>query len=418
MLMLALGFSLNLLTLLAMVLAIGLVVDDAIVVVENVHRHIEEGLTPLQASLVGAREIAGPVIAMTITLAAVYAPIGFLTGLTGSLFREFAFTLAGAVIISGVVALTLSPMMCSLILQGHGSQGRFANLIDRVFTRVTDWYGRRLDRSLDYRPVTALFAVAVLGITAFLFLHTKSELAPEEDQGIVFSLIKAPQYANLDYVDVYGQQIDEAFASFPETDTRFIVNGMQGGPNGGIAGMILKPWDERERSAMELNPLVQGKLNEITGEQVFAFSLPPLPGSTGGLPVQMVISSPAGYETVFQLMEQIKDAARKSGLFIVTDSDLAFNNPVIRVHIDRSKASDLGVTMAAIGDTLATMVGGNYVNRFNLNGRSYEVIPQVPRAERLTPESLGQYYVMTRSGEPGAAVDPGPHRRTAPRPTR
>ena len=208
MLMLALGFSLNLLTLLAMVLAIGLVVDDAIVVVENVHRHIEEGLTPLQASLVGAREIAGPVIAMTITLAAVYAPIGFLTGLTGSLFREFAFTLAGAVIISGVVALTLSPMMCSLILKPHGSQGRFAALVDRTFTRVTGWYGRRLDRSLDYRPVTALFAVAVLAITAFLFTHTSAELAPEEDQGIVFSLIKAPQYANLDYVDVYGSQVD------------------------------------------------------------------------------------------------------------------------------------------------------------------------------------------------------------------
>ncbi len=400
MLMLALGFSLNLLTLLAMVLAIGLVVDDAIVVVENVHRHIEEGLTPLQAALVGAREIAGPVIAMTITLAAVYAPIGFLTGLTGSLFREFAFTLAGAVVISGVVALTLSPMMCSLILQGHGSQGRFANLVDRTFTRVTDWYGRRLDRTLDYRPATALFAVAVLAITAFLFTHTSAELAPEEDQGIVFSVIKAPQYANLDYVDVYGKQIDQAFASFPETETRFILNGMQGGPSSGFAGMILKPWDERERSAKTLNPLVQGKLSEITGEQVFAFSLPPLPGSTGGLPVQMVISSPAGYETVFKLMEQIKDAARKSGLFIVTDSDLAFNNPVIRVHVDRSKANDLGITMASIGDTLATMVGGNYVNRFNLNGRSYEVIPQVPRAERLRPEDLGQYYVMTRSGEP------------------
>ena len=303
-------------------------------------------------------------------------------------------------IISGVVALTLSPMMCSLILKAHGSQGRFADLIDRTFTRVTDWYGRRLDRSLDFRPVTALFAVVVLGITAFLFLHTKSELAPEEDQGIVFSLVKAPQYANLDYVDAYGKQLDEAFASFPETDTRFIVNGMQGGPNSGIAGMILKPWDERERTAMELNPLVQAKLNEITGEQVFAFSLPPLPGSTGGLPVQMVISSPAGYETVFGLMEEIKAAARKSGMFIVTDSDLAFNNPVIRVNIDRSKANDLGITMAAIGDTLATMVGGNYVNRFNLNGRSYEVIPQVPRAQRLSPESLGQYYVMTRSGEP------------------
>ncbi|MGE3294234.1 MAG: MexW/MexI family multidrug efflux RND transporter permease subunit [Geminicoccaceae bacterium] len=400
MLMLALGFSINLLTLLAMVLAIGLVVDDAIVVVENVHRHIEEGLTPLQASLVGAREIAGPVVAMTITLAAVYAPIGFLAGLTGSLFREFAFTLAGAVIISGVVALTLSPMMCSLILKPHGSQGRFADFLDRTFTRVENGYGRRLDRTLDYRPVTALFAVSVLVITGFLFTHTKSELAPEEDQGIVFSLIKAPQYANLDYVDYYGAQIDKAFASFPETDTRFVVNGMEGGPSSGMAGMILKPWDERERSQQQLNSLVQGRLNEITGEQVFAFSLPPLPGSTGGLPVQMVISSPAGYETVFRLMEDIKAKARQSGLFIVTDSDLAFNNPVIRIQIDRSKANDLGITMASIGETLAVMVGGNYVNRFNLNGRSYEVIPQVPRSDRLTPESLGQYYVSTRSGEP------------------
>jgi multidrug efflux pump len=399
MLMLALGFSLNLLTLLAMVLAIGLVVDDAIVVVENVHRHIEEGLTPTQAALVGAREIAGPVVAMTITLAAVYAPIGFLTGLTGALFREFAFTLAGAVIISGVVALTLSPMMCSLILKPHGSQGRFANFVDRTFTRIENAYGRRLDRTLDYRPVTALFAIAVLAMTAFLFTHTSAELAPQEDQGIVFAVIKAPQYANLDYVDAYGKQVDQAFASFPETDTRFIVNGMQGGPSSGIAGMILKPWDERTRKAQALNPLVQGKLSEITGEQVFAFSLPPLPGSTGGLPVQMVISSPAGYETVFNLMEQIKAAARKSGLFIVTDSDLAFNNPEIRVKVDRSKANDLGITMASVGNTLATMVGGNYVNRFNLSGRSYEVIPQVPRTERLTPESLGRYYVKTVSDE-------------------
>lgn len=398
-LMLALGFSLNLLTLLAMVLAIGLVVDDAIVVVENVHRHIEEGLTPLQASLVGAREIAGPVIAMTITLAAVYAPIGFLTGLTGALFREFAFTLAGSVIISGIVALTLSPMMCSMILKGHGSQGRFANLIDRTFTKVTGWYGRRLDNSLNYRPVTALFAVAVLVLTGFLFTHTQSELAPEEDQGIVFSLVKAPQYANRDYVDVFGTQVDQAFASFPETDTRFVINGLEGGPNSGIAGMILKPWEERTRSAQALNPLVQAELSKITGESVFAFSLPPLPGSTGGLPVQMVISSPAGYETVFKLMEELKAAARKSGLFIVTDSDLAFNNPVIRIQVDRAKANDLGITMASVGEALGTMVGGNYVNRFNLNGRSYEVIPQVPRADRLNAESLGQYHVKTLSGE-------------------
>ena len=270
-------------------------------------------------------------------------------------------------IISGVVALTLSPMMCSLILKPHGSQGRFAawsTAPSRASTalvrpppataRSTTGRSPPCSRSRCWR------------ITAFLFLHTNAELAPEEDQGIVFSLIKAPQYANLDYVDAYGEQVDEAFASFPETDIRFIVNGMEGGPNNGFAGMILKPWDERERTAKELNPLVQAKLNEITGEQVFVFSLPPLPGSTGGLPVQMVISSPAGYETVFRLMEEIKAAARKSGMFIVTDSDLAFNNPVIRVQIDRSKANDLGITMAAIGDTLATMVGGNYVNRFNL----------------------------------------------------
>ena len=347
MLMLALGFSLNLLTLLAMVLAIGLVVDDAIVVVENVHRHIEEGMTPVQAALVGAREIAGPVVAMTITLAAVYAPIGFLTGLTGALFREFAFTLAGAVIISGVVALTLSPMMCSLILKPHGSQGRFANFVDRTFTRVENavWPPARPDARLppgdgavrdrragDHRP-----SCSPTPAPSWRRRRTRASSS---------RVIKAPQYANLDYVDAYGKQLDEAFASFPETDTRFIVNGMQGGPSSGIAGMILKPWDERNRNAQALNPLVQGKLSEITGEQVFAFSLPPLPGSTGGLPVQMVISSPAGYETVFNLMEQIKAEARKSGLFIVTDSDLAFNNPVIRIKVDRSKANDLGITMA------------------------------------------------------------------------
>src|SRR6202030_1032380 len=209
-LMAALGFSLNLLTLLAMVLAIGLVVDDAIVVLENVYRHIEEGLSAAQAALVGAREIAGPVISMTLTLAAVYAPIGFLGGVTGTLFREFAFTLAGAVIISGIVAVTLSPMMCSLLLSRTTAQGRFARLIDRVFSRLADGYGRRLERSLDYRPVTALFAVAVFAALAFMYLHTKKELAPEEDQGVLFALTKAPQYANLDYSDAYGDELDKA----------------------------------------------------------------------------------------------------------------------------------------------------------------------------------------------------------------
>ena len=395
--MLALGFSFNLLTLLAMVLATGLVVDDAIVVVENIYRHIEEGKTPVQAALIGAREIVGPVVAMTITLAAVYAPIGFLTGLTGSLFREFAFTLAGAVVISGIVALTLSPMMCSMLLKGE-SQGWLARVIDRSFHAATQWYGRRLDRSLDYRAITVLFAAVVLGLVYFLFMHSSAELAPAEDQGVIFALAKGPQYANLDYVEAYARQIDSIYAAFPETNTRFVANG-RGGVNLGFSGFVLKPWNERKRTAQQIMPLVQQQLNAIDGLQVFAFMLPPLPGSIGGLPVQMVITAPTDFHSIYDAMESIKDQARKSGMFIVVDSDLNFTNPAIRIKVDRSKANDLGITMAAVGDTLATMLGGNYVNRFDLNGRSYEVIPQVPRIERLTPQLLGQYYVKTVSGD-------------------
>ncbi|MBV9559155.1 MAG: efflux RND transporter permease subunit, partial [Bradyrhizobium sp.] len=396
-LMLAMGFSFNLLTLLAMVLAIGLVVDDAIVVVENIHRHLEEGLPPVQASLKGAREIVGPVISMTITLAAVYAPIGFLGGLTGSLFREFAFTLAGSVIVSGVIALTLSPMMCSVFLKS-ADDGRFARLVNRVFGAMTRWYGRRLDRSLDYRPVTMLFAVTMLGLVGFLWLHTASELAPEEDQGIVFAVTKAPKYANIDYLDFYGEKLDKAFRKFPETDLRFALNGING-PQNGIAGMLLTAWDERTRSSIKLKPLVQAELSKIEGVQAFAFNLPPLPGGPGGLPVQMVINSTAGFQTVYEQMEKLKDGARKSGLFIVSDSDLAFNQPNVKVTIDRTKAQDLGVNMQNLGSTLAVLLGGNYINRFNLEGRSYQVIPQVPRDKRLSPESLGGYYVATNTGQ-------------------
>jgi multidrug efflux pump len=397
--MAALGFSLNLLTLLAMVLAIGLVVDDAIVVLENVYRHIEQGRTPAQAALIGAREIASPVISMTLTLAAVYAPIGFLGGVTGALFREFAFTLAGAVIISGIIAVTLSPMMCSVLLTREMSQGRFARVIDRAFSRLAEWYGRRLERSLDYRPVTALFAAAVFVSLAFMYMNTKAELAPEEDQGVLFALTKAPQYANLDYADAYGDKLDKAFASFPETDLRFVVNG-RFGPNQGIAGAILKPWRERSRSSQQLKPLMQRKVAGVEGLNAFVFSLPPLPATIGGLPVQMVLYSPGDYEQIYQTMQQIKAAARKSGLFMVIDSDLDFNQPVIGVKIDRSKANQLGITMQSIGNTLAVLVGENYINRFNLRGRSYEVIPQVPRADRLTPETLTHYYVTSAAGQP------------------
>ncbi len=395
--MAAFGFSLNLLTLLAMVLAIGLVVDDAIVVLENIYRHIEDGMSPPQAALVGAREIAGPVISMTLTLAAVYAPIGFLGGVTGTLFREFAFTLAGAVIISGIVAVTLSPMMCSLLLK-HTSQGWFGRLVDRLFTRLAAAYGRRLDRSLEYRPVTMLFAAAVLLSLGFMYMKTSKELAPEEDQGVLFALTKAPQYANLDYTDKYGDELEKVFASVPESDLRFVVNG-RFGPNQGIAGAILKPWDERSRSAQSLKQVLQQKANAVEGMSAFVFSLPPLPASIGGLPVQMVISSTGDFKTIYEQMEKIKAAARKSGKFMVVDSDLAFNQPTIQIDIDRNKANDLGITMQAIGNTLALLVGENYVNRFNLNGRSYEVIPQVPRLERLSQDTLTNYYVNSASGE-------------------
>ncbi|WP_298364403.1 multidrug efflux RND transporter permease subunit [Azospirillum sp.] len=395
--MLAMGFSINLLTLLAMVLAIGLVVDDAIVVVENVHRHLEEGKSPVVSAIIGAREIIGPVISMTITLAAVYAPIGFLGGLTGALFREFAFTLAASVIVSGVVALTLSPMMCSVILTGHGEQGRFAAFLDRSFDRLSGWYIRRLDGMLNYRAATLLFAFGVLLSVGYLFTNTMSELAPEEDQGILFGISKAPQYANLDYVDSFGKELDDAFKVFPETDTRFVLTGSPTLTQG-FAGMILKPWDERTRTAKELQPLAQAELNKITGINVFLVSPPALPGSTGGLPVQMVISSSGDYRTIFDAIERIKEAANNSGMFIVTDSDLQYDSPVIRLKIDRAKAADLGLSMKSVGDALAVMAGGNYVNRFNLNGRSYEVIPQVPRAQRLTPEDLAKFYVTTGSG--------------------
>jgi multidrug efflux pump len=321
-----------------------------------------------------------------------------LGGVTGTLFREFAFTLAGAVIISGIVAVTLSPMMCSLLLSRTSAQGWFARQIDRVFSRLADAYGRRLERSLDYRPVTALFAVAIFVALGFMYVNTKKELAPEEDQGVLFALTKGPQYANLDYLNAYGGELDKAFTSIPEAELRFVVNG-RFGPNQGIAGVILKPWGERSRSAAKIKPVLQQKVNSVEGMQAFVFSLPPLPASIGGLPVQMVISSTGDFHSIYDGMEKIKDAARKSGLFMVTDSDLAFNQPTIEITIDRNKANDLGITMQAIGDTLALLIGENYVNRFNLEGRSYQVIPQVPRLERLSADALTQYYVNSATGQ-------------------
>ena len=398
--LLALGYSINLLTLLAMVLAIGLVVDDAIVVVENIYRHIEEGLSPTDASIRGAREITGPVISMTITLAAVYAPIGFVSGLTGALFREFAFTLAGAVVVSGVVALTLSPMMCSKLLRPPPPEGTFsfARLLDRVFDFFRRVYAWCLGHSLNFRPLTLLVLAGVLVLTAILFMTTPRELAPEEDQGVLFALIKAPQYGNLDYIERSTMQLSKFAAELPEYDHLFAINGYQG-VSSGFGGIILKNWEDRKRSQKDILQALSPKFNSITGAKVIGFAPPALPGSTGGPPVQFVVRSFGDYKDIAATMAKIEEAAAKSGLFIFSDSDLKFDTPQLAMKIDAAKANRLGLSMQEIGSSLATFLGGNYVNRFNLYGRSYEVIPQVPRDNRLTPDWLTRYQLRTASGD-------------------
>ena len=399
-LMLAMGFSINLLTLLAMVLAIGLVVDDAIVVVENVHRHIKEGLSPVQAALIGAREIVGPVVAMTITLAAVYAPIGLLSGVTGVMFREFAFTLAGSVLISGVIALTLSPVMAASMLTRDMSDKKFARMVEHLYDRFSDAYGRRLDAMLDFRPAVLLFATVVLGSIFFLYSGSRSELAPPEDQGYLFGPLKGPQYANLDYVDAYARQFyNNVAAKVPELERVVNFNGQGGALNAGMFVFHFKPWAERTRSSAQIMAQIQAEAAKITGLRLLIFGPSSIPGSIGGPPVQLVISSIDGYESIFRVMTELKAEAYKSGLFAFIDSDLDYNTPTFKLKIDHAKANDLGITMGSISNTLAAMVGENYVNRFALNGRSYEVIPQVERNHRLTADDLTKYYVTTTNGQ-------------------
>ncbi|MBX9759947.1 MAG: multidrug efflux RND transporter permease subunit [Beijerinckiaceae bacterium] len=406
-LLLALGYSINLLTLLALVLAIGLVVDDAIVVVENIYRHIEEGMTPFDASIKGAREIAGPVVAMTITLAAVYAPIGFVTGLTGALFQEFAFTLAGAVVVSGVIALTLSPMMCSLLLKPHTAegQGRFARFLDRLFDRLRLRYERRLHKTLNFRALTVVILMGVLALTAVLYTSTPRELAPEEDQGFLLSIVKTPQYANLDYLERTTASVTKLLQDIPEKAHVFAINGMAG-VRQAFVGVIMKPWEERQRSTKQVQQQLQGRFPEVTGGAAFAFAPPALPGSSGGPPVQFVIRTTGDYQQLAQVLENVQKAARESGLFIFTDTDLKFDTPQYEVKIDSDKANRLGISMQDIGSSLATLLGGNFVNRFNLYGRSYQVVPQTPREFRETADWLTRYQVRTAGtpGNPGELV--------------
>jgi multidrug efflux pump len=402
-LMLVLGYSINLLTLLALVIAIGLVVDDAIIVVENIQRHIEEGMAPMDAALLGARELFTPIIAMTITLVAVYAPIGFAKGLTGSLFSEFAFTLAGTVLVSGVVALTLSPMMCSRLLRPDiGSRGP-EQFLDRQFSRLRVRYQHLLHRALDYVPVTLGFAVLVLVSIYFMFVTAPQELAPQEDQGIVLISSTAAANTSTDQLSRYTAALAADYQTIPEVDATFLFNGSPGrGPaatNLALTGLVLKPWSERARTVEQLIPEVQQRANRIAGLQSAAFSLPTLPGAGGGLPVQVVIGSPDAPAAVYQVAQQLNARAWQSGMFAFADVDMKYDRAQAEISIDRDKAATLGIDMEQLAIDLGTMLGGNYVNRFSLEGRSYKVIPQVQRRYRLNPDQLAEFRVATASGD-------------------
>jgi multidrug efflux pump len=398
-LMLLMGFSINLLTLLAMVLAIGLVVDDAIIVVENIHRHIEQGETPLTAALHGARELAMPIIAMTTTLVAVYAPIGFMGGLVGTLFTEFAFALAGAVLVSGVVALTLSPMLSSRVLVASSREGRFEQAVEHFFDGLAKRYGRALRGSLDTLPVTLIFAAVVLASIYFMFVTAQSELAPDEDQSILFFQATAPQTATIDYNEAYVRQIVSLFESVPEYDKSFILAGFGGDVSTTFGGLKMPPPSQRERSQMAVQPEVQQKLAQVAGLQTAAFPRPSLPGSGGGLPVQFVITSDADYQRLDEVAGQLIGTAMASGKFVFLQKSVEFKRPKTTLVIDRDRAGDLGISMADIGRNLATLLGDNDVNRFSLEGRSYKVIPQVAREFRLDQAMLDNFYLRSGAGE-------------------
>jgi len=396
--MLMFGFSINLLTLLALVLSIGLVVDDAIIVVENVNRHLEDGMEPIPAALLAARELTGPIIAMTIVLIAVYVPVGFQGGLTGALFSEFAFTVVGAVTVSAIVALTLSPMMSSRLLKAHrhnrdGWEERFIDFIDQCFSWLNQRYSRLLHGTLDYLPVTAVFAGIILVSIYFLYAGAKSELAPQEDQGVIITSSTAAPDATLQQRLLYSRQVFEKFITHPENDHVFQLDM----PGQSIAGMVLKPWDERKLSASELQPILQMELDKISGVRVAAFQPPPLPGSNG-LPVQFVIGTTESFEQLNTIAQQFMQEAQKSGMFMFMDNDLKYDQPQSQVDIDRNKAALLGLTMEDVGSSLAAMLGGGYVNYFSLAGRSYKVIPQVQQSSRLNAGQLRDYHIRTANG--------------------
>ena len=403
--MLALGYSINLLTLLALVLAIGLVVDDAIIVVENVDRHMkEEGKTPLQAALLAARELGGPILAMTVVLIAVYVPIGFQKGLTGALFTEFAFTLAGAVTVSAVVALTLSPMMCSRFFRSEQEGNRFVQFIDRQFDRVHRGYQRVLHNTLATASVVVVMSALLLLATIALGVTAKSELAPEEDQGIVVGQIVGAPNATAQQMNVYATQMFDLARQLPEYEQMFQLTGVPT-INQGIGGVLFKPWDQRHRSAHDLQQVLQEKWNGIAGGRVAAFQFPPLPGASG-LPTQVVITTTAPFENLNEVASEVLQKAQASGKFYFIDSDLKVDKPQSTVSLDRDMITTLGLTQQDVGAALGSALGGGYVNYFSISGRSYKVIPQVLQVDRLNPKQVLDYYIRVPDGSviPAATV--------------
>ncbi|MDA3920641.1 MAG: efflux RND transporter permease subunit [Salinisphaera sp.] len=403
--MLALGYSINLLTLLALVLAIGLVVDDAIIVVENVDRHIkEEGKTAPQAAILAARELGGPILAMTVVLIAVYVPIGFQKGLTGALFTEFAFTLAGAVTVSAVVALTLSPVMCARFFKTHQSDensresrtGRFVAFVDRRFESLRQRYQRWLHGALSTWVVIVVMGGLLLLATIALGMTAKSELAPQEDQGVVIGVISGPPNATAQQMNVYANQMYKRASRLPEYNQMFQITGTPT-INQGIGGVLFKPWDQRSRSADQLQKVLQEKWNGIAGARIAAFQFPPLPGASG-LPIQMVITTTEPFQNLYQVAEAVKEKAQASGKFYYIDSDLKLDKPQSTIVLNRDLITALGLTQKGVGEALSAALGGGYVNYFSIDGRSYKVIPQVLQVDRLNPDQLLDYYIHVPDG--------------------
>ncbi|HSX50541.1 MAG TPA: efflux RND transporter permease subunit [Cellvibrio sp.] len=384
------GFSLNLLTLLSIVLCVGLVVDDAIVMVENIERHIQDGMKPFQAAIVSARELAGPILAMTVTLASVYIPIGLQGGLIGSLFREFAITLAGAVTISAIVAITLSPMLGSRMLKPH--TGLKAPL-EKPFERFREWYGRTLATSLQNRMGVYIFWIGITLLCFPLYNMSPKELAPTEDQGVIFGIVDSQANSTVDQASFYGKQVNEAFLSVPETDFTFQLTM----PTTGFSGMVTKPWNERDRDVFQIMPEVQQKLASISGVKILPITPPALPGG-GQFPVEIVLASTGSIKEIYEYALKVQDIMMKSGKFYFQTLDVKVDQPEYTLKIDRERVADLGLDLQTVTNDVGTLLGGGYVNRFNMAGQSYKVIPQVKRVDRLSPDDLGNLYVTGPDG--------------------